>query len=90
VSAVLQLTHTPLRPSYACGNCGELWPCPPAKAELTEQHQDDTLRLGQYLGAHMADAMEAATANPGWGRVDDLFDRFMGWMPRGTVNRNAA
>ncbi|GIE94069.1 hypothetical protein Ari01nite_15340 [Paractinoplanes rishiriensis] len=84
------LAHVALRPSFDCGKCGEPWPCAPAKVELAEQFQADLLGLSTYLGAQMVDAMEQATGNCAWGRVDNLFDRFLGWIPRDRRDRRAA
>ena len=85
----LVVSHVPLRPGFDCARCGQPWPCAPAKVELAEQYHGNTLSLGHYLSVEMADAMQHAV-DPGWGRVDNLYDRFLGWIPRGRSNPHAA
>ena len=89
-TAVLVVSHVPLRPGFDCARCGQPWPCPPGKVELAEQYHGDVLGLSRYLGAELADAMEQAVADQSWGRVDNLYDRFLGWIPRARSNRRAA
>ena len=83
-------SHIAKRPSFDCTKCGQPWPCAPAKVELAEEYQGDPVGLGYYLGIQMADATDQATHNTGWGPVDNLYDRFLGWMPRGKGSRSAA
>jgi hypothetical protein len=90
VIAVNELAHAALRPSFECAKCGQPWPCAPAKVEMAEEYQDDIFGMGYFLGLQMADAMDQATHNHAWGRVDNLYDRFLGWVPKGEGNPHAA
>lgn len=88
-STMIALTHAPRRPSYDCSNCGQPWPCAPAKTELAEQYRDAAISLTNYLSSHMAEAMDQARHDPAWGRVNNLFDRFVGWTRTRNGSRNA-
>jgi hypothetical protein len=90
VTAVIELVHVALRPSFDCAKCGEPWPCAPAKVEMAEEYRGDVLGMGYFLGLQMADAMDQATHDHAWGRVDNLFDRFLGWVPYGNGGQSAA
>lgn len=74
------LAHMPHRPDWDCGNCGEPWPCAPAKVQLAEEHKDCPTRLSIYMSNQMGEALEEAVHNHDWGKVDDLFERFVGWV----------
>jgi hypothetical protein len=84
-------THLPLRPSFDCATCGEPWPCASARVELIQEYHEQTMRLLQYLAGQMGDAMGQAVKSHDWGRVDNLYDRFLGWVPRcGGEGRSSA
>jgi hypothetical protein len=90
VTAVIKTAHVPLRPAFDCANCGEPWPCVPAKVELTGEYQGDVIGLGQYLSLQLVDAMDQAALNHEWGPVGNLYDRFLGWMRQDQEDRSAA
>jgi hypothetical protein len=75
--------HTPLRSGFDCATCGQLWPCAPAKVLLCEQFEGRASTLVRYLGAQMGEAVGEALGDRRWGRVDDMYQRFVGWVPRG-------
>ncbi|MFI5492519.1 hypothetical protein [Actinoplanes sp. NPDC051859] len=79
MTAVQELTHTPLQPSLDCSVCDQPWPCAPAKVELLEEFKGNLTSLMVYLGTYLDRAMREAVSDHHWGRVDNLFDRFVGW-----------
>ncbi len=74
--------HVPGRPSWDCTVCGKPWPCAPAKVQLAEEYRESPLSLSVYLSSHLHDALTEAMHAHEWGRVDDLFERFLGWHRR--------
>jgi hypothetical protein len=90
VTAVWERTHLPEHPSFDCSTCGEPWPCAPAKVELSEEYLGDVISLAMYLSQHMAEAVDAAVRDRRWRQVDNLYDRFLGWVPKGKGDRRAA
>lgn len=69
------LRHSPLRPSWDCGTCGQPWPCPPARVELGERYAGDRVGLAVYVGMQLDHAArEMATAD-----ASDLYERFVSW-----------
>ncbi|MFI5494221.1 hypothetical protein [Actinoplanes sp. NPDC051859] len=78
-----ELTHTPTQPSFDCSVCDEPWPCAPAKVELAEEYLGHGIALAIYMSIHLDNALREAIADHEWGRVDDLYDRFLGWVRRG-------
>jgi hypothetical protein len=77
------MAHAPHRPDWLCVECGESWPCAPAKVLLCEEYQDDPASLTVYMSGQMDQALAEAVVDHGWGPVDDLFDRFVGWVRGG-------
>ncbi|MGK5677741.1 flavin reductase [Actinoplanes sp. URMC 104] len=77
-----ELVHTPERPGFGCAVCRRPWPCPPAKVQLSEEYAGDLTGLCVYLSAQLGDAIEEAVRDHNWGRVDDLYDRFVSWARR--------
>jgi hypothetical protein len=72
--------HVAMRPSFYCAICHEPWPCKPSKAELRHEFRDDQTGLFIYLGSQLEGALEAAIRNHDWKRVDNLYERFIGWV----------
>lgn len=75
--------HVPIRPSFDCACCGESWPCAPAKVLLLEEHRGNRLSITMYLSVYMEEALGEAIRDHAWGRVDDLYERFLGWVRQG-------
>jgi hypothetical protein len=65
--------HLPSRPSWACGVCGQEWPCPTARATLRDEGNPTQLAtlMWVYLENYCMDA--------GPGSLDGVFERFVGW-----------
>ncbi|GAB1689424.1 hypothetical protein [Krasilnikovia sp. M28-CT-15] len=82
MTAVRELTHTPLLPSYDCSCCGAPWPCGPAKVELFEEMRLNRIHVVLYLGAHLRGALDEAISDHDWSHVDNLYERFVGWTKR--------
>ncbi|MFI5494464.1 hypothetical protein [Actinoplanes sp. NPDC051859] len=75
-----ELTHTPRQPSLDCSVCDQPWPCAPAKVELSEEFHGNRTGLTIYLGTYMDSALREAITDHEWGRVDNLYERFLGWV----------
>lgn len=70
--------HVAHRPSWECRNCGDPWPCQPARAELLAEHVDFPTVLRYYMVAMMAEASRELPE----GEFDgELYARFLGWTP---------
>ena len=77
------MAHAPHRPDWQCIECGEAWPCAPAKVLLSEEYPHDPAGLTIYMSGQMEQALAEAVRDHRWGRVDDLFERFVGWVRGG-------
>ena len=71
--------HIALRPGFDCGSCGQPWPCAPAKVRLAEEYVKDKLSLRLYLNLMCFEAISEAIKDHDWKKVDDLYERFVGW-----------
>ena len=71
--------HMPGRPGWDCLTCGEPWPCAPAKVHLSEEYRGAHSSLMVYLHLQLKEVVDAAAKAHDWGKVDDLYDRFVGW-----------
>ncbi|NYT93399.1 hypothetical protein [Salinispora sp. H7-4] len=76
--------HLPLRPLWLCRQCGQPWPCGPARLALVAEYRDNRVSLFLYLAGLLHEAIEDRhRLNPSaTGDVPDLFDRFLGWPIR--------
>ncbi len=70
--------HAPVTPDWACGSCGEDWPCATKRTRLLDEYQVDRASLNVYLGSCLAAASQDLRTAP----VASLRDRFIGWVPR--------
>jgi hypothetical protein len=77
------MAHAPHRPDWQCIECDGAWPCAPAKVLLSEEYQRDPAGLTIYMSGQMEEALAEAVRDRQWGGVDDLFDRFVGWVRGG-------
>ena len=77
------MAHAPHRPDWLCPECDEAWPCAPAKVLLSEEYQHNPASLTIYMSGQMEEALAEAVRDHRWGRVDDLFERFVGWVRGG-------
>ena len=75
--------HLPKRPSWDCEFCKEPWPCPAARVELAKEFKDSSISLSIYCATQLHAALEEAMHQHDWVKVDDLYERFMGWLPGG-------
>ena len=73
--------HPPSRPSWDCATCGGPWVCAAAKALLLKEFKGNMIGLAMYLGALLDEAIDVQVWDRDWDTVDDLFARFMGWLP---------
>jgi hypothetical protein len=65
--------HQPRRPEWTCEDCGELWPCEPARCRLRAETGGGTtlaVLMGAYLEDYLRDVLDG---------VAGAFDRFIGW-----------
>ena len=69
--------HEPRRPSWRCGSCGDEWPCPDRRRELTAEFTGHRAALALYLARHLSDAL---LDHPGTAE-SLLYQRFLGWLP---------
>jgi hypothetical protein len=74
-------THVPLRPTWTCVGCGQLWPCPTRRRELLAEFSGSSVGLGLYLSACL---VEASAQLPDV-LAGELYSRFVGWSRRWTV-----
>ncbi|MFY1689209.1 flavin reductase [Plantactinospora sp. WMMB782] len=51
-------SHLPEHPSYRCRDCGNPWPCAPARLALLVGFRGDRIGLLVYLAGHLARALE--------------------------------
>ncbi|MEU8327128.1 flavin reductase [Micromonospora sp. NPDC048839] len=68
--------HTPHRPQWDCGACGQDWPCDPARVRLAETYGRDRVGLAMYLGAVYAAAVDELPATT----TGETWTRFVGWV----------
>jgi hypothetical protein len=67
--------HGPARPAWTCTTCGDDWPCPTRRRQLTELCRGDPRLLLAYLAPYVADA-RTDLVDPG---ADGIAERFTGW-----------
>ncbi|GLY06126.1 MULTISPECIES: hypothetical protein [Actinoplanes] len=74
-SPVIQaVEHMAERPSWDCRECGQSWPCAPARDDLAGS--DDRIWLAMYMSGNLDQAMgDLVPASPAV-----MFDRFLGWL----------
>lgn len=75
------IAHAPHRPDWRCIECDEVWPCTPAKVLPSGERLDDPASLTIYMSGQVE--LAQAVSDYRWGRVDDPFDRFVGWVQGG-------
>jgi hypothetical protein len=68
--------HSPRRPDWMCECCGQDWPCPPAKVELSEAYGvhrvDLAVHMAVQLGHAAGDLLTSVTTR-------ELYERFIAW-----------
>ena len=80
------LEHVAARPSWDCKNCGQPWPCGPARTQLKATHGRTALTLQMWV------YFEAAAHEIPGALALDMFDRFLNWtwqQPAPNGNRPA-
>jgi hypothetical protein len=77
-------THEPVRPKWSCDACGFSWPCPTAKADLSRDFDRFPTSFAAYMAQFYALAFADAATHLD-GTPADLWERFMGWLPRPPV-----
>ncbi|GGN93645.1 hypothetical protein GCM10010112_82100 [Actinoplanes lobatus] len=84
--------HQGTRPGWDCQVCGQPWPCPTAKVELSEQYRNFPAGLSLLLHSFLIEAVDDWTADAS-GPPSDLYERFVGWVepaePNGALVREA-
>lgn len=70
---ILMMSHTPERPSWSCGACGDPWPCLVARVTLRTHMTDETLRVVMAAFVHSAVAGDLPLNGT-------TYDRFYGWI----------
>lgn len=66
--------HSPRRPDWVCTECGRLWPCPQARADLAA-----SLPAGTALAEYMAGNLYVAAADLTTITPRELYERFVAW-----------
>ncbi|WP_093402046.1 hypothetical protein [Micromonospora sediminimaris] len=84
--------HLPIRPLWLCRRCGHPWPCGAAKVALLEEYRESPVSLFLYLASCLHDAIEdLRQLHPSdTGSTADVFDRFLGWPARHTLDYRVA
>lgn len=54
--------HPPLRPSWLCRKCGQVWPCEPAKEHIVESMNGDLVAVAVFMASSMTEAIHASTS----------------------------
>lgn len=62
------------RPSWECRNCGDPWPCEPARVILAAE--SDRVSLALYMSGHLEQAVADLSKRP----PHEMFDRFLRWI----------
>ncbi|MFF4809867.1 flavin reductase [Micromonospora chersina] len=68
-------THLPVKPAWACGDCGANWPCQTRRHELRAEYEAAPVSLALYLATQLVDATEDLREVP----AGHLHRRFLGW-----------
>jgi len=72
--------HTAAQPTWECRACGDPWPCASARASLRAEYAEFPTSLSLFMTSSYVAASSQLTGIP----VEELFDRFFGWLrPRG-------
>jgi hypothetical protein len=74
------IQHLHGRPTWDCRICTQPWPCPTARADLTEEFREFPSVLTVYMAAQMHEAL-ADLASENWPQAPrDLYVRFLSWI----------
>jgi hypothetical protein len=68
--------HAAVRPTWACGACGQPWPCPTSREELIAEFDGNVPAMSVYMAGKFLAALDDVP------RVacDGLHLRFLGWI----------
>jgi hypothetical protein len=66
-------------PSWNCRTCEQPWPCPKARADLTEEFRHLPSVLTVYMAAQMQEALSSMAQEKGQA-PQDLYKRFLAWI----------
>lgn len=80
-AVVIELEHTPHRPSWDCNACGEPWPCEPAREALAAAL--DEIDLAMYAWQRLEEAAGELVDLP----LREFFARFIKWTRHSGSNR---
>lgn len=72
-----QPQHQPKRPEWTCEDCGQVWPCAPARSRLRSETGGGValaMLMWGYFEDFFSDIMN---------RSDGAFERFIGWTRPG-------
>jgi hypothetical protein len=70
--------HAADRPGWLCKACGEPWPCPARRDQLSDHYALDPLGLTALMSGYLAEA----SAEIGDITGIDLYQRFLAWTRR--------
>jgi hypothetical protein len=76
MDAATTTRHEPLRPSWACGACGQAWPCSPARVQLGEAYGEERVSLATQMAVQLG---RAAGELPATTTSRELYERFVEW-----------
>lgn len=71
--------HGAKRPAWTCTRCGEPWPCPVRRQQLIASYAGDTVSLRILQRQQLVHAASELL----YISIEDLHERFIGWIPRG-------
>ncbi|WP_422734978.1 flavin reductase [Micromonospora sp. WMMD558] len=67
--------HLPIRPDWTCAACGDLWPCPTRRRQLTAHYHQTPVSLMVYLIGFFVEACQDLPGVP----AGMLHQRFLAW-----------
>lgn len=68
-----------MRPLWMCRNCGQPWPCGPARLSLLAEYEGNRTALILYLSGLLAEARNQLAQLGSGSSPADLTDRFISW-----------
>jgi hypothetical protein len=74
------IEHLHGKPTWNCRTCTQPWPCPTARADLTEEFREFPSVLTVYMAAQMHEALSDLASETRQQTPRDLYARFLGWI----------
>jgi hypothetical protein len=78
--------HQPIRPDWDCAACGDPWPCPTRKRQLTAEYHRTPVSMMLYLSGYFVEACQDLPHLP----AGALHARFLRWPATASWDRPAA